>query len=248
MIRISLVFLLGISLIACGGGGGSAPAGNNLNTDTAPPPDVDANGLWEGTVSQDGVGSYELFGLLHEGQIIARSYSANVLLIGTYVIDEDNISGSARAYELGVEKLGTVNFNGVAVEQSQVMLTFTSTYGASGSVSIFYDPLYERGSSLATIAGSYTSGSETLDISPNGALAVSNTGDGCNIIGSIEIIDPSFNLYKATQTFSGCDNSDRNDVYEGFAVLTDDTGVNDWLIMHVESEGEKGYYIDYFRD
>lgn len=241
MKKIISVFLISICLYACGGGSGggnSNAAGNTTPSDNTTPPDEDANGIWEGALTVDGGPDYELLGLLYEGEIIALSIEANTMYKGSYTVDGDDISGNATVYEIGATAVGTATLNGVVTGKSQISFTYNTSYGATGSVSLFYDNVYERNSTLSKIAGNYSSvvsGFNTFNISieNDGSFTGSNT-DGCQYSGDFTILDSNFNLYDLITTVSSCAATDG--VYEGFAVLSDFNGVDDALTVTLSNE------------
>lgn len=246
MNKIFLAILFSLSLSACGGGGGGAPA------PVAAPivVDEDANGLWQGTFSQDGVGSFELFGLFYEGQIVARSYAGGTLYIGNYTVSQDNLSGSAIVRSFGgadpSTRLGTANFQGVVVERSQISLTYTTTYGPTGSISVFYENIYDRDSSLSLIAGTYQDGN-VFTINPDGSFTIPNNAPGCAFTGMVSLLSSNYNLYQIDGSSSGCTDPAQDGIYSGYATLLDSTGVNDQLVLWFENDAERGFFNEWFR-
>ncbi|MAM70952.1 MAG: hypothetical protein CMP91_07430 [Gammaproteobacteria bacterium] len=249
MNKILLAILFSLSLSACGGGGGGASAPVVI-------PDVDVSGLWSGTFSQDGVGSFELFGLFFRGELVARSYEGETLYVGSYTVNQDNVSGSAIARAFGTGepavRLGIVTFQGIAVERSQISLTYTSDFGATGSISVFYDSIYDRESSQAILAGDYTSSEGTVTIGADSAFTIPGIAtNGCDFEGFFRIIDGSQNLYRVTGSRNGCDDPVLDGNYLGYATLTDNTGFNDQLIVWFENgqtgDSVRGYFAEWQR-
>jgi hypothetical protein len=229
MNKIFLAILFSLSLSACGGGGGGAPA-------PVVPVVVneDANGIWEGTFT-DGAAAFAIGGLIYEGTIIALSTEANALYVGTYSVVGDNFTASVTVYEIGGTVLGTASLVGVVTEQSQLSLTYTTSYGSSGSISIFYDNVYDRNSSFATLAGNYSriDNSLNLTIQGDGSFSGIDT-DGCQIDGNFLILDPNFNLYRITAVITLCGLA--NGSYTGFAGLSDFVGINDALTVALSND------------
>lgn len=68
-----------------------------------------------------------------------------------------------------------------------------------------YDVLYERDSSLATVAGNYDDGSgSVLNISGDGTVFEQDPSSGCVISGLVSIIDAAYNMYDIALEFSNC--------------------------------------------
>jgi hypothetical protein len=88
--------------------------------------------------------------------------------------------------------------------------TFTTARGAktSGTISLAYNPLYERDSSLATIAGNYTNailpGTDALNVSSSGVIFGQEPGTGCVVNGQVKTINASYNTYDVQYTYSNC--------------------------------------------
>ena len=66
---------------------------------------------------------------------------------------------------------------------------------------------YDTPSSLATIAGDYTAGSNTLSINGNGVIFEQDPTTGCVINGQVTLINTQYNAYSVSVTFSSCTGS-----------------------------------------
>jgi hypothetical protein len=64
--------------------------------------------------------------------------------------------------------------------------------------------LYERESSLATIAGNYQGLKEVLNIAGDGTIFSQNSGTGCVANGQVSIINNAFNACDIEFTYSNC--------------------------------------------
>jgi hypothetical protein len=77
------------------------------------------------------------------------------------------------------------------------------------TVTLNYDAIYERDSSLATIASLYDDGSGIVtDIASYGMIFEQDPVLGCVTIGQVSIIDPDFNLYDFQFGLSNCTGPD----------------------------------------
>jgi hypothetical protein len=145
---------------------------------------------------------------------------------------------------LGIENpagdaFGDFRFEASFEEREFLMGEFESSWTTAdprdeGIFSLTYDPLYERASSLALLAGTYTAGTDTLTIDDQGAIFYQSAANDCAGSGAAELIDPEFNLYRLRVVFGGCSRDDavRNGAtYSGLAYLSDsgDAVTNDVL-------------------
>jgi len=228
---LPLLLILGIT--ACGGGGGGGGSGSPV-----PPPVVNASpgGIWTGTQAVPGEPTLEIIGLVAEdgrfhfirddgaqfygrattsGDQVSASYTG-VLPIG--FVFEDGSSG------------GSGSLNGTVRERQSITATFVFTTlagtRAEGTLSLNYEPLYERDSSLATAAGSWTdallTGSPVLTIDAAGAIFEQNPFTGCVVNGRLSIIDSRYNAYAIAIEYSNCTGEEailNGSSFEGIATL-----------------------------
>lgn len=218
--------LLSVLLAGCGGGGGSS----------TPAATADATGVWEGTLTQDGVGTYSVTGLITGGQLRFLSPDGNAIYEGTVSVTGSTLTASTSNYALDGGIFSTSTLTGTVVTASSISGTFTSSDGGRGSFSLSYDPITTRGSSLATLTANWfvTDGvySMSIPIDATGAINGSDS-DGCVYTGQVNIIDPAVNIYGVSLTASAC--GLYNGAYSGYAVVADDTGMNDILVFTVSN-------------
>jgi hypothetical protein len=74
----------------------------------------------------------------------------------------------------------------------------------TGTFSFAYDALYERESSLAILAGTYTTPTASLSIDDQGALFYQSSDTFCVGNGSAAVIDPDFNMYRLRIELASC--------------------------------------------
>ena len=67
-----------------------------------------------------------------------------------------------------------------------------------------YEALYERDSSLATIAGNFQGVKEVLNIAGDGTIFSQDAGTGCVANGQVSIIDSNFGAYDFEFMYSNC--------------------------------------------
>ena len=114
--------------------------------------------------------------------------------------------------------------------------TWTASTGETGEFTLTYLPLYERGSSLSMVEGTWTSFDENDN--PFGTYTIDANGDitgsdvlGCVYTGTITIIDADVNVYEVMLTVSNCGPLDGQ--YSGLGAL-DTSNVNDTFLFQVD--------------
>lgn len=75
----------------------------------------------------------------------------------------------------------------------------------SGTFSLAYDALYDRDSSLATIAGSFSGPSGTvINVDAKGSIFSQDAATGCVVNGMASIINANYNVYRVQYTYGNC--------------------------------------------
>jgi hypothetical protein len=125
-----------------------------------------------------------------------------------------SISGAVQVGEqfLDGSTSGTGSITGTIAARRTITgtSTFTTTGGSktSGTISLAYDSLYDRDSSLATIAGNYTNavfpGSDALNVSSSGVIFGQEPETGCVVNGQVKTINTAYNTYDFEYTYSSC--------------------------------------------
>lgn len=208
MFRTFSLVLSGLVLTtSCGGGGG-----DGSSNPPPPPPDASPGGIWVGTTSigatviglvtetgefhflqDDGV---QYFGIVDTSQNALSADFTGVTEFGTAFAD-----GSTT---------GTGTLTGTVQERNNMSgdSTFATALGTDieSTLTLSYDELYERDSSLAAIAGNYrnTATNAIVNVNGDGDLFSQDSVTGCVINGTVEVIDPSFNAYFVQYRFSSC--------------------------------------------
>lgn len=227
---LKVLFLVFV-LSACGGGSG----GDNNNGGGNNPPGLSANadGLYNGTYTENGQ-PFKVTGFVKNNRLTAVNYSDGVLLQGRLSLDGRAFTSAVTLYGQISGARGTADVSGNIVERKSIEGTFTTSYGTSGSLSLRYDPIYERNASLRAISGIWSEVdlgfTITLVIQNDGSFDGSDT-DGCLYAGSIRVFDPDFNLYDVRFRVTSCGAVDGN--YRGFTALGDINRRNDTLAYAV---------------
>lgn len=239
VILFFLMFSL-LGLTACGGG-----SSNNESTASTA---VSADGVWGGTFTEKGVGTFDASALLYNGRILAISEKAGVVYDGNYTVSGSNISGSVKAYNITTKKsFATATISGTVSEQDSISMEFNTLYNdgykTSGEISLSFNNIYNRTPSLSLVSGSwnYTNPSFglTITIQDDGSFTGQNT-DSCVVSGSIGIIDTKYNIYNVDVTVASCGVLNGN--YTGISSLGDDATTNDTLLIIVSNDNYVLYY------
>jgi hypothetical protein len=109
--------------------------------------------------------------------------------------------------------LADCTLSGTVTERQTMSVTAncTTTAGLQDQITLAlnYDPIYERDSSLATIAGTYDDGSGIVtDIASDGMIFEQDPVSGCVTNGQVSVIDSAFNAYDFAFGFSNCTGQD----------------------------------------
>lgn len=216
---------------ACGGSGGGD---DDPSTTTE-----SANGIWRGTVTNTTTGytSNAYIGLLFDGEAYFYDPNSGEMDVGTYSITGNQFSGNFTAYQDGVAgPIATGTVSATVRTETSISGSFSNSLGHSGSISLAYDNLYDRGVTLADSNDiwMYTNGfyTLTLSIGADGVITGSDT-DGCNYAGNLSLADPGKNLYSTQLSVTNC--GAENGTYTGFGVLGDTVTTNDTFTFAVQS-------------
>lgn len=207
--RISLPAIAIFALAACGGGGGSSP----------PVPDGAVGGYWEGTLEIEGEGIVGMIGLVAESGQGHFLREDGVQYWGTLTSSGRQIAAAVSgATPFGtsfpdgsVSGTGSIDGSVIprAVMEGSLDFTTSGSTSGQGEISLFFDSIYGRRSSLVSIAGNYTSasapGSDSVNISSTGTVFGQSPTTSCVISGQVKLIDPAFNAYDVRVSYSGCE-------------------------------------------
>lgn len=228
--RMVCVGLVSAALGACGGGGG----GNS-----PPPPTGDANpaGLWQGPLTSNGDSTQRVFSVIlaPDGRfagVVASSGTNGRFIVGTADTTLNVFNASGTLYAAAGEGLlpnGLVSdpltvSGATIVEHVSLKGSYTGG-GESASFELAYEGGTARGASLAAIAGVYSiyppvSGSVAATLVVNGNALTFATDSGCNGAGTIEVIDPTLDIYSWSMLLGACGGVAEH-TYSGLANLSD---------------------------
>lgn len=209
----AVVLSLAALLTGCGGGGGGGGSQSS-----APPPVNNASpgGVWEGTLGS----GEQILGLVTESGDFHFITEDGTQYFGTVNTNANNASAQFTGYtaagfvfEDGTTR-GTGSLTGTVQARSTFSAnsTFTTSAGntISNSISLTYNNLYERDSSLATLAGNFRDvvTGTILNINSSGQAFAQNAANGCVLNGTASIIDAQFNAYRVEYSYSSCQGAD----------------------------------------
>lgn len=219
-----------VSGSSCGGGS----ANNSGNAASPPPANESAQGLWQGTTSDNRVfgglilddGTYWLiYSLPGNSAVIAG------LIEGNSTFSDGDIT-SSNGINFNFEGAGVNDFTSSGTYTAKSTLHITTTYadGTSGTVDASYNPDYDLTPSLAGIAGHYVGVAVTRAGLDTAGITVTSSGDfsgvsglGCGFSGKTSV-RPGANVYNVTVTFQGGDCSNGTDTLNGVAYYDAKTG------------------------
>ena len=229
----------------CGGGSGPlTPQPEPPGPPEPPPPEATPGGVWQGTSSL-GIG---IVGLVSESGDFHFMQEDGLQLVGTLTTSGDGLSANFVGYVPFGKKFkdgsttGVGSLSGSFAGRSSISadISFTTSRGTASesTLELSYNPIYERDSSRAAVAGNYldTERNVVINVSDDGEFFSQDPRSHCITNGTVSVIDPEFNLYRVEYEFSNCEGHNKNlngTVAEGFAAL-DDTQSPEVLILGVE--------------
>lgn len=238
-----LVLLLTLSIMSACGGGGDSSSQSALATQRIA-------GIWIGTFTSNVVSStFDVTGIIAEsgiGRFASTSTGAQysgVISVNGMGVNGISFSATVNAYAPFGEvfpdgsRVGIVGISGAATPRGAMSGTYSGV-GDSGTFSLTYSGLYERPSSLSSVAGTWSgivsSGdNNTITVDSSGNITGSSTS-GCIYSGNVGIIDPFYNAYSVNLSLNNnCGFGSGN--YNGFAALTDTSIPNDTLLIEVSN-------------
>lgn len=213
-----------------------------ITTDDSAPQVLD--GLWSGEFDINGRGPHDFTALYVDGVVSAYSVSSNVVYRGTVTGDAQTYQSDMSIYIRDGSLFGTVQLNGTVSEQASVITAQYLTTGEdTGTLTLNYDPLFERTVDVAELAGLWEYISDQLSISIN----VMPTGEfegtdstGCNYYGTLEKIRPGINALNVNMEIASCSTADGH--YAGMAHVGDTKAQDDTLHLHITGDHFGLYY------
>lgn len=151
------------------------------------------------------------------------------------IVNVDQLSGSGTLYAVPGSVLNdgstfsAITITGGTFIEGNSLDFIIDAAGVTTTVSATYDPIYGRGSSLETVAGTYTSfdifgDPSSFAIDANGAISAQSES-GCVANGQVTIVAAAFNAYNVSLEVSNCAGLDG--LYDGLGITQDSNATND---------------------
>ena len=244
LIRSSIFVLIAILMNSCGGGGGSSPA-----PPLAISPTSTVGGIWEGTFSSNVITfDAQIIGLVSEDQEVRFISDDGVQTFGPVSVSGNNVSGNLTSIApsgysfVDGSQIGVININGTIAEKQSLFGEYSGT-GDQGTLSLQYNSLYDRDSSLSLLEGTWNMDyldsqyiNLTLNVESDGTFT-GNDNTGTAYDGNITIINPEYNCYRVSVTAT--DTSNNAFFYSGLLALGDHNGTNNLLYFGVDYNDTK---------
>lgn len=223
-------------LASCGGGSGDGGSGSPTPTPVATNP----AGIWEGTAVTGNL-TLDLLGIVTEsGQGRLVDENGTQYVIETLGGNDGDISLSFTAFaQVGFtfidgSTIAEGNLTGSVAEHESFTGEYELSTGETGTLSMSYNPIYERDSSLDKLTGLWDEQFGVVSIDPSGAFFMQDSF-GCVYDGQASIIDLRFNAYSLSMTVSSC-GAGVDGQYTGVGVLSDLDTSEDLFILQMNSD------------
>lgn len=227
MFRSLSILCASACLVACGGG--SSDSAQSPATQPTQPTDQSPGGIWEATQTINGVRVKTLALVSENGKFYAASLNLDnncaSVSTGSITTSGHTFSGSAIAglvltsTDSGIQtnctfpdgsKSGISSLSGTVDERTSLTLTssLTTSNGTtlpSETGSLTFDPLYNETSSLSKLAGNWTGPTGVVStVQSDGSFFAQDPASGCVVNGQYSIINPSYNVYAGSASYSNC--------------------------------------------
>jgi hypothetical protein len=204
-------------------------------------PTAQPAGIWNGTDSdgRDVLLLVSVGGTFHFVDAAGNQGSGFFPAESRIVSGFELVSPLGRSFADGTT-LANCSFTGSLVERETIELRQECTTGTglrfSETLAFEFNPLYDRGSSLAAISGNYqvASGS-VLTVAADGAVFMQDALSGCVTNGRVSLMVARSNLYRLTLQHDSCTGPEailNGWSFDGFALLND-AGTLDELVFVV---------------
>lgn len=199
---------------------------------------TNAGGVWDGALTNDLTGqSIEISGMVTEDNLEGRFITAGAWMLVLRDIEGEggefsaSVSAFARPDSLfadgSFETSGIVT--GSVVERSRIEGVWSLDSGDIGALTLEYDDVYERGSDLNWLAGTWESSFGTVYAVTALGRIFGQTDQGCVYEGQIDLINAAYNVYRI-RINGGC----LAIMASGLGVLTERSGGNDAFVTMLD--------------
>lgn len=203
-------------------------------------------GLWRGN---DPFSGKPMVGIIAENRQAIFMLQDGTQYFGAAGVKAERLSamlavGNATGLQGGVQIQATVK-NGNSITGKATLSPKTGG-PKTGDISLAFDTLYTRGSSLAKVAGNYKNAvnGAVININATGVLFSQEEASGCVINGSLAMIDSRFNAYATRLSFSSCkaDKAALNGTNAVGVMFLDDTVSPAKLVLGIQNP-KPGYAL-----
>jgi hypothetical protein len=129
--------------------------------------------------------------------------------------------------------VATGTLTGTLVERASLDGNWSLNTGETGTITMSYNNLYDKGSDLARMLGTWKDSFGVV-------YSVDAVGDifaqdafGCIYDGAVTIINASYNAYQVTLSIFNCPGADGN--YSGLGVLSDVGGTDNAFVVQLDN-------------
>ncbi len=203
------------------------------------------DGLWQGYFDINGSGQYDFTSLQFNGVSIGYSEKAKTVWQGYALKDGLNYNSEVVMFVKDGTKFSTATIHGkINKKDPSIVAQFkTSPANDKGNISLQYNTIFERNSSIQAIKGNWEYASDDIllqiEISENGALKGADTL-GCNFYGDVSLLDKNINAYNVNLEIASCNTVDGH--YKGMVYLSDQKEKNDTFHLAVFGDLYGLYY------
>lgn len=205
-------------------------------------PNIVANGIWQGSFDINGKGPFDFTAIHIDGQSTAVSLAAKTVCTGTVTSEGGKYLANYQMYALDGAPFDQATITGTLSNQKIISKFVTESAGDTGVLTLSYDPIYEKNSSLELVQGAWQfTDRDGLEIKWNinqGVIAGIDS-DHCEYSGVVSLLDPAFNAYLIDMQINEC--SSVTGEYRGLAYLDD----AEKLLFKIDMAGSfYGFHFD----
>lgn len=199
-------------LSGCGGSGSpisTGSSGGGGSTQNSP------GGIWRGTESISGL---SVTGIIDESGNFQFVRADGVQYVGAATVSGTTLTANLEAIvPLGFtfadgSHHGAGSISGTLTARSAITSTtkFQTDLGNTaqdGTLNLTFDALYNKASSLSTLAGNFVDASNSnlaVTVRTDGTVFAQDPNSGCVLNGNVTIINASYNAYKIQFTYGNC--------------------------------------------
>jgi hypothetical protein len=205
-LRYAGILAVALPLAGCGGSGGGSSS-------TPSTPSASAGGFWRGS---DSISGLPIVGLIDEVGEFHFLRSDGAQYVGTANVSGNSISANIEGFvpigyqfpDGSTRGTGSVSGNLEARTAINLNTQFRTDAGSvsNGTLDLTFDAIYNRVSSLATIAGTYTNPQDgsVITVGSDGTVFSQDPTTGCVLNGTVSIINASYNAYRLQFSDSSC--------------------------------------------